>query len=506
MKIDVIRNAKKNAVWGAVNKIVLLICPFIERYVIQLVLGSQYLGLGSLYASIITVLSLSELGFSSAMVYNMYKPAAEGDVKKINALLNFYKKTYKIIGCVVLGLGLVLIPFLPRLIKGSYPDDISLIKLYLIYLLNAALSYFLFAYLTSVIVVHQREDVNSSINSIVKAGLTVSEILILLATRNYYYFTLLLPVFTILNNLLLGWRVHKLFPQYRAEGNLSAEDRAGIKKLVAGTFIQQACGVTRNSLDSIFISAFLGLTLTAIYNNYYQIMNGSISFLHIIIASFIGGIGNHVATRTVQENYNEMRRLDFLYLWLAGWAMISMLCLYQPFMILWMGKDMLLPMPAVILICLYFYLLKLGDVRSMYSTANGLWWEQRYRALSETILNLVLNLVLGKLFGVYGIILATIISLFLCNYIWSVGIVFRLYFSIGRRRDYYMYQGKQSIVMIAVAILTYLICISISFEKVYFSLVFRAIVCFVVPNTIFYLVYRKTDNFKYVMDKLSKGN
>ena len=86
-----------------------------------------------------------------------------------------------------------------------------------------------------------------------------------------------------------------------------------------------------------------------------------------------------------------------------------MLCLYQPFMMLWMGKNMMLPMSAVILLSLYFYLLKLGDIRALYSSAKGIWWEQRYRAIGETLMNLALNIILGRLFGVHGIILATMI-------------------------------------------------------------------------------------------------
>lgn len=495
--MHVVKNAKRNIAFGIMNRIVPLIIPFIERTVIQIILGPQYLGLDSLFISIIHVLSLTELGFSSAMVYNMYKPAAEGNVQKINALLNYYKRIYRIVGFAILGIGLILIPFLSRLINGSHPADINLTILYLFYLANTALSYFLFAYLNSVLVVHQREDVRSLVNSGIKTGLAVAQIVLLWITRNYYYYVILMPAFTIINNFWLAWRTKKLFPQYKTEGNISDEDRAGIRKLVAGTFVQQACGVTRNSLDSVCISAFLGLTLTAIYNNYYLILNGVTSFVAIFTASFMGGVGNHVATRSVKENFEEMKKLDFVYLWIGGWCMICLLCLYQPFMKLWMGKEMMLPYSAVILLCGYFYLLKLGDVRSMYSSANGLWWEQRYRAIGETLLNLILNITLGKLFGVHGIILATMISLFLCNYLWSVGITFRLYFTISRRRDYYIYQGKQSLLMIGAAVITYLVCTAVPATETLVQLVIRSVICVIVPNVIFILVYRKTETFKY---------
>ena len=106
MQLNVIKNARRNIVFGVMNKTILLICPFIERTIVQQFLGAEYLGLSSLFSSILSVLSLTEMGFTSAVIYNMYKPTAEGDVHKVNAFLNFYKNVYRVMGCVILAVGL----------------------------------------------------------------------------------------------------------------------------------------------------------------------------------------------------------------------------------------------------------------------------------------------------------------------------------------------------------------------------------------------------------------
>ena len=504
MQFNVVKNAKKNLSFGIVNRFILLVCPFIERIVINNVLGAQYLGLGSLFVSVLNVLALSELGFSTAMVYNMFKPAGEKDTVRMNALLNYYKRVYRMIGSIILAVGLVLIPFLPRLIKDSYPQDINLTYLYLIYLSNTAVSYFLFAYRESLLVVHQRDDVRSFIHSIVKIVMTGLQIAALFLTKNYYYFALLMLLATVINNLWVNFRVRALYPQYQPRGKLSDDDRAEIRKLVSGTFIQQACTVTRNSLDSIFISAYLGLTMTGIYNNYYLILNGVTTFTGLVTAAFTGGVGNHVAMRDPEQNYQEMKRLDFVYLWLGGWCAISMLCLYQPFVTLWMGKDMLLPDSAALLMCLYFYLLKLGDMRFMYTTATGLWWEQRYRAIGETAVNVILNIILGKYFGVHGIILATMLSLFACNYLWASHITFRLYFTLKRLWDYYRYQAVESAFVFAAAAVTWLICVKLPVHDALPAFLLRAVVCVIVPNALFVLVYHRTAMFKYALNAIRR--
>lgn len=500
MRIDVINNAKRNVIAGVLNKTIVMVFPFIVRTIINLYLGSEYLGLNSLFNSLLTVLSLSELGFGTAVVYHMYKPVAENDTPLVCALLNFYRKVYRWVGLVILCVGLLLIPFLPKLINGTSPEGINLVGVYLIFLLNTVISYFLSAYLNSLLVVYQRSDVTSLINTVVTVGLYFCQIIVVVLTRNYFMYSVLLPVFTVINNIWIYLFTKKAFPQYKCYGTLGKEQLASIKKLIAGAFIQKASGVTRNALDSVCTSAFLGLSLTAIYNNYYTISNSITVFLSIIYNAVLGGIGNHIALKTKKENFQEMRRLDFLYLWISGWCSICLLCLYQPFMRIWMGDNMLLPMPAVIMFCTYFYLLKLGDIRCIYTDANGLWWEHRYRSIVEFILNVLLNVLLGKYFGIYGIIMATIITLVVCNYFWGTFITFRCYFEKDSRNEYFKYQAKYSIVSLIICALSYFVCSFIDFDSTFATIAIRALICTILPNIMYILIYCKTDEYKYVKD------
>ena len=121
-------------------------------------LGKEYLGLNNLFTSILHVLNLAELGIGSAMVYSMYKPIAEGDGDAICSLLALYKTVYRIIGLIVFGIGVVLIPFLPLLIKGGV-EGINITVLYMIFLVDTVLSYLLFAFKNSLLMAHQRTDV-----------------------------------------------------------------------------------------------------------------------------------------------------------------------------------------------------------------------------------------------------------------------------------------------------------------------------------------------------------
>ncbi|MBR3231697.1 MAG: polysaccharide biosynthesis protein, partial [Lachnospiraceae bacterium] len=163
MKVERTKNAARNIRAGFILKLYQVLVPFVMRTVLLYTLGVEYLGLGSLFASVIRVLNLAELGVGSAMVYSMYRPIAEDDTEKICALMRLYRIYYRVIGLVVLALGLILLPFVPRLIKGSVPPGVSVYVLYLLNLGATVLSYWLFAYRNCLLDAHQRGDVGSRI-------------------------------------------------------------------------------------------------------------------------------------------------------------------------------------------------------------------------------------------------------------------------------------------------------------------------------------------------------
>ncbi|MBS6888902.1 polysaccharide biosynthesis C-terminal domain-containing protein [Clostridium paraputrificum] len=504
MKLERSKNAMRNASFGIINRLVGIICPFIVRTIFIKVLSVEYLGLNSLFSSILTVLNLTELGFSSAIVFCMYKPIADDDTDAINALLYFYKKAYKYIGIIIFTIGVCLIPFLEHLINGTYPNNINLVVVYLVYLFNTVLSYFLFGYLSSLISAFQREDLISKVSIITSLAMYGTQIITLILTRNYYVFLSIMLIFTVVNNLRTAIIAKKYFPQYIAKGELEKKYKKQIKEKVSGLIISKICSVSRNAFDSIFISMFLGLVDTAIYNNYYYIMNSIVAITVVITTSITAGAGNSVVTESEYKNYCDMNRMNYIYMWLAGWFTTCLLCLYQPFMKLWVGEKFLFPIGCVILICIYFYVLKMGDIRFIYDQAKGLWWENRYRALGEAIANITLNYILGKRFGIEGIILATLISLFVFNFCLGSQIIFKKYFINENVRDYYLAHFKYACTTTLVCGITFVICSKMP-EGV-LGIVIKFMICMILPNVLYLIIYKKQkihkDSFNWLLNKL----
>jgi len=485
-------------VWGFGRTMILTLGPFVVRTVLIYALSAEYSGLNSLFSSILSILSLTELGFSNAIVYSMYKPVAEDDKKKICALLNIYKKAYRYIGLIILTAGLAITPFLPKLIKGTVPGDINLFALYYIYLFNTVISYFLFAYKTSLLSAFQREDIVSRNTLLANVLLYAAQVIVLLAFHNYYYYVIFVPITTILLNLLNSREVDRLFPDYKPEGTVTQEEKAELKKNLTGLMIWKIGGATRNTFDSIVISAYLGLTAVAIYNNYFMIMNGVNTLLSVISTSIAAGVGNKMASASRKENYQDFLKIHFMYLWIASWVAVCLLCLYQPFMKIWMGEDLMFPNYMIPLFCYYFFMMKEGDINSVYYQAAGLWWYGRWRSLIEAVMNLSLNLILGYYFGVVGILLATIISFSIIS-VYGSGIIYWHYFTEEKYREFWKINFKFMFATVLSGAATYFMCrwlnqILGTGDWAHFLI--NLLVCVLVPNLVFLPLLRSDEQFQ----------
>lgn len=505
MKIERKKNSIRNTKWGVLQKLVNSLFPFLVRTVLIYTLGAQYAGLSSLFTSILSVLSLSELGFSNAIVYSMYKPVAEDDRDKICALLNVYRKAYRIVGSVILGVGLAILPFLPRLIHGEVPADINLYILYTVYLVNNVISYFLFGYKTSLLSAHQREDVASRNTLLFNIVLYSLQCAVLLAFRNYYAYVIVIPLTTVFLNILNNRAATKLFPDYTPAGTIDAEEKAALKKRLVGLILSKVAGATRNTFDSIVVSMYLGLVAVAMYNNYFFVVNGVTMFFGVVSASITAGVGNKIAVESPEKNYEDFVKFHFYYMWLAGWSCVCMMCLFQPFMRLWMGEDMMFPTGIMLLFCYYFIMMKQGDINDVYYQAAGLWWHGKFRAVIEAVLNLSLNLLLGKLYGVTGIVLATIIS-YTCVFFYGSKFVFTEYFKNGKLSKFFLDNVYYLIVTGAVGFGTYALlekCTGTQTNDLV-NLAVRLAVCIVLPNLLFFAVYgTKRQNRVYIRQALN---
>lgn len=487
-------NTTRNIIFGVVNKIISIIFPFITRTILIKKLGAEYLGLNSLFTSILQVLNLSELGFGSALIYSMYKPIANGDNQKVCNYLNFYRKCYKVIGILICAIGLILLPFLPLFISGDIPN-INLSFIYLIYLANTVISYLFFAYRQSLLIALQRNDLVSKLNSIIIIAQNLLQILLLLLFKNYYYYVIILPIMTLINNILILFVTKKFFPQYNASGKIEKKELKEVKRNVFGMFFQKIGSIVLSSVDNIVISTFLGISILGIYNNYYYIITSLAMFLSVILESLKPSVGNSIVKETAEKNYSDFKNFNFIYNWIVSWFTICFLCLVQNFISLWIGEEYLLSNSLIIVFSIYLFVRHWCDMLYVYQESKGLWWNNRYIQIIGSIVNLILNLLFVKFIGLYGILLSTIISVVFIIDIGYCKILFKEYFNNSKQKKEFIFnQIKYFLVTVVASIFTYMLCSYLGSSISMF--IVKIVISCIVPNLILLLFYSNSNEYR----------
>lgn len=497
------QNAVRNMIFGISLKLYQIIAPFIMRTILLYYLGVQYLGLNSLFVSILQILNLAELGVGSAMVFSMYEPIIQNNSNKICALLKLYKKYYKIIGGVIAGVGIVLLPFLKYFIKGDVPVNVNIYILYIINLANTVSTYWLFAYKNSLLTAHQRIDIVHKVTIVTDTIKYIFQIIALIGFRNYYAYVVLNVVSQILNNLLVARAASKYYPQYKADGVLESEEIHSINTKIKDLFTAKLGGVIVGSADTVVISAFLGITTLAIYQNYYFILNSIIGFMVMLYHACLAGIGKSLLTNSREKNYMDFNKFSFIITWVILWCAICLICLYQGFMKIWVGEELMLGKPIVICLVVYFIVYEFNQIFITYKDAAGIWHEDRFRPLVVSVSNLILNLIMVQYIGLFGVLLSTILTTLFIGLPWLIHNLFSIQF----KRSPWRYLLKE-LKFLLIGLIAWGICEVIFMfmhtENVFLDLICRGVICIIVPNIFFICVYFKTEEFKYVITTLKK--
>ena len=493
-------NSLRNIGFGALNRITSIVFPFIVRTIFIKVLGEEYLGLNSLYSSILQVLNLADLGFASAITASMYKPLAEKDTKKVCALLNFYKKIYRIIGIGILSVGLLLTPFIAVLINGKPPAEINIYLYWILYLVNTVISYLFYAYDVSLLNAIQRNDIVEKIGTISRICTSLIQIYVVAVLNSFILYVLLNVICTFLYNIMCHWVVRKKYPQYCCQGYISKENKESMYRNVFALSLQKIGNTVSLSLDSIVISAFLGLTTVAIYGNYFYVISAIQTFILLIYSSITASIGNSIATETTEKNYNDFKKFSVANIWIVGWCAICFVCIFQDFMIVWMGKDLLFAMPVVLMLVFRFYSVEIRKVVLTYKDAAGLWWYDKWRPIVGCVVNFVLNILFVKKWGVLGIALATIISYLLIELPWETHAIFKNYFHKSSR-GYYKLLIVQTLKVLISGLVTYIVCSRLPIQGIS-AIAIKLGVCMILPNCIFILCNLRNGGFKVTFNML----
>lgn len=497
------QNATRNILFGVILKFYQILLPFIMRTAMIYLMGVEYLGLNSLFTSILQVLNLAELGVGSAMVYSMYKPIAEDDKTMICALLKLYKKYYFFIGLIIVCVGVLSIPLIPKLINGDIPGQVNIYILYLLNLAATVMTYWLFAYKNSLLQAYQRSDIVSKITIITTSFQYAIQLIVLWLFHNYYLYIIVMLFTQAIANVTTAIAASRLYPDMEPKGNLPDDMVKTINQRIKDLFTAKLGATIVNSADTIVISFFLGLKILAMYQNYYFIMSSVMGILTVVLNSCLAGIGNSIVTESAEKNYHDFMVLTFLINWVVTVCMGCFATTYQPFIELWIGKDYIFDEVIVGLFCIYFYLVTMQQVNGIYKDAAGVWHQDRFRPLVAAIVNLIFNVIFVQFWGIYAILLSTIISYVFVSIPWMISNVFKYVFYKNIKQFV-----KEFVIYFFVAgIITFLcwfLCRVTRGISLWGQVIINLIFSVILSNIIMFVIYRESRYYNQMVELVDK--
>ncbi len=490
------KNSIRNVFFTIVGSIILTLLQLINRRVFIEYLSDAYLGLNGLFYNIVTVLSMSEMGIGTALIFAMYKPVAEADREKIKSLMHLYKKLYTAIGLFVIGFGALLTPFLGSLIKEM--PDISYIHLYYImYVIDSGMSYF-YTYKRSLIICNQEDYISSATVMITSVITKIMQFLVLVLTQNYFLYLLIQIIFTRLENVLISKIADKKFP-YLLEKDvkpLDKEETGEIRKNILGMMTQKIGGVLASGTDNLIISKILGLTVLGFYSNYMLLISTMNSLIGKVFSSITASIGNLVAKKDREEVEKTFRNILFINYWIFSFVSVCFGCLLQPFISIWLGKKYLLSDVTVWVMVLLFYVNGMRKTVLIFRNATGMFWHDRYKTIVEAVINLLLSIPLTYLFGVMGVKLGSLLALIAVTF-WIEGYVLYKKYFIKSPIQYYYLQLKYIVLTIAEFLIINKICGVIDHGTVV-SFFYECVACVILTNAVLVLLFGRTKEFRYL--------
>lgn len=496
-----LKNSIRNSFWGAFSNLVMTLLNFFVRTIFIRKLGNEYLGINGLFTNILYVLSFAELGVGHAITYCMYKPAAKGDKEKIKSLLKLYKKFYNIIGIVIILTGLLIIPLFPLIIKDAPNISENLIIIYLLYLFETASSYFL-VYKKSIIIVNQKDYIYDVVKLILQVLKSIMQVFVLIFTKNYTLYLSIFVLSTLFTNIITYLIANKMYPYILEKDakDLDKKEEKEITNNIKSLILYKLGKVSLSGTDNIIISSIIGIVAVGLYSNYSLIISSVSGITYLLLKGTISSIGNVNATESNERKEELMKQMLFVSTWLYGFITICLAILLDPFITIWIGSEYLIPKLASLAAVLYILIDGMEFASHTYISTLGYFKQTRFSSLICAVINIVLSILLGLKFGLFGIFISTTISKILTTSWFDTYVIYKNEFNKSAK-CYYL----KHFLLLASVCINYLICALITNlipDGNIYLFIIKSIVTVLLSNIIFIIMFYNTKEFRKICNRL----
>lgn len=488
-------NSVKNSAFALLSQMITIVLGFFSRRVFVECLSAEYLGISTAFTSILSILSLAELGVGSAIIYSLYKPIASQDNEKIKSLMKLYQRVYVAVGTLIFVVGVGLTPFLGAFVK-EMPQIEGVRLIYLLLVIQNASQYF-FSYKINFLSATQQGHIVQKFNIATTFVQVSLQIALLLILKDYYTYLAIGVLCPFIKNIFASIKVNRMYPFLREKAQkLEKSETKKIGENVGAIFIYKICQKLSATIDTVLISKMMGVIEVAIYSNYHLL----ISYVDMLFVNVFGAItpsiGNFMTCDDDHKKRELFSALQLVYYWVGTYLAVGLIVLFNPFIELWLGADYLFPQSIVLALVVSITLTNFQRPCSLVRDSNGLFKYGKLRPLFMSIINVVTAIILANFMGTIGVVLGTCIAKAVTVVWYDPYIVYKHTLKKGLTK-YFVTYALQWALLVALAFICSSIYRMINIGGL-LGFIIGIIVVTVIVNGVFLLINFRRNNFRYI--------
>ncbi len=492
------KNSVINISISCVSYVFIMLGSFITRSLFSTTLGLEIVGIEGTYQNIVSALAIVELGLGVGIVYKLYRPIAEKDWEKVSIILCFLKRAYLVIALIVLGLGIGISFFVGIPIKEDF-SKVWLSEIFMLYVLDVISSY-LFSHKRAMFIADQKNYINNIIHTVIQVCMFIGQICILLFFKSFELYLVCKIFFRLLENVIISYYFDKNYPFINTKINKSMPriEKKDLFSNIKAMLLHKIAGFSLTSTSSLMIMYFVNLRESGIYSNYMMIVTALITISNEFFNGIIASFGNLLNTESKDKVYSNFNTLYFINFLIYSFFTVSFFNLVTPFIGMLPISDATFPLWVTVFISGYLYMYGIRQSLLMVKVGAGIYNPDKYFAIVEAVITLLLSFILVRKMGVAGVMLANMLSMLLVPFWTQPYLVYKIVFN-KKLKPYYLKYVVYAVLTVLYTFISYEICKKFDYSGI-LKLVCNGLVCLTVPNVINIILFYRTDEFKRILD------
>ncbi|WP_426430416.1 lipopolysaccharide biosynthesis protein [Winogradskyella sp. HB-48] len=439
----------KNAKVGVFFFILSIFVQFFSRKIFLDNLGDEFIGLETTLRSVLSFLNLAELGIGTAIGFTLYKPIFDKNHKEINKIIALLGVLYRKIGYIIFGVGFIISLFFPLIFEET---PFSIILIYYVFyslLISVLLSYFV-NYHISLLGADQKGYIVQQYFQTFNIVRVILQVIVALYFKNFYLYITLELIFSIVYSIVVRYKIKKEYPWLIINSSQKTEiikEYPEIIVKIKQVFFHKMSAFVKNGTDNLLIYALINLQSVAFFGNYQLIFLKLIGLVKMAFAGTGSAVGNLIAEDDEKNIKKVLWELIAIQFFIAGFFSMIIYHTMDAFIILWLGEKYILSHTILLLMIANFFMIQISSPIERFKNAYGLY-SDTWAAITEALINLAISFIFGKLYGIAGIVLGTVVSLFLIAVLWKPYFLYKN----GFKKSVFLYwKGLLPMILVFVA-------------------------------------------------------